>query len=90
MPAIPHVFRRNATYYWRRRLSPCPQSINRILSFSLHTRDGRLARERSAFLTATSERLLAARRSGLLTHDEIIAIMRDEADQYSSGPRENV
>ena len=90
MPAIPHVFRRNATYYWRRRLCPCPQSINRILSFSLHTRDGRLARERSAFLTATSERLLAARRSGLLTHDEIIAIMRDEADQYSAKLRENV
>ena len=90
MPAIPHVFRRNATYYWRRRLCPCADSINRILSFSLHTRDGRLARERSAFLTATSERLLAARRSGLLTHDEITAIMRDEADQYSSRLRENV
>ena len=90
MPAIPHVFRRNATYYWRRRLCPCAQSINRILSFSLHTRDGRLERERSAFLTATSERLLAAWRSELLTHDEITAIMRDEADRHSSRLRENV
>ena len=57
MPAIPHVVRRGAVYYWRRRI-PAGLAESRgsaTLLLGLRTRDPRQARYRAAEITALAD-----------------------------------
>ncbi len=76
MPAIPHVIRRGAIYYWRRRLPPLSPCKARVITLSLHTADARLARQKAAFLTAQSQHPFEKARRGMLNDTEITTIMR--------------
>ena len=67
MPAIPNVTRRGAIYYCRRRLSRSEGRSSSFVSISLRTADSRIARQRSARLTAVSHDLFEYGRRGMLT-----------------------
>jgi integrase len=78
MTGIPHVIRRGAIYYWRRRLPPSlpPRCKAGLITLSLKTADSRLARQRAAYLTARSQQPFEKVRRGMLTETEFKAIMR--------------
>ncbi len=79
MPLIPNVIRRGAIYYWRRRWPHQADCEGVFLSVSLWTADSRLARRRFARLTFISHDLFEYRRQGMLTDDQVTAIMRHQA-----------
>lgn len=76
MTTIPHVIRRGAIYYWRRRLPPSTHCAPRLISLSLETADPRRARQKAAYLTARSQHAFERARKGMLNETEIKAIMR--------------
>lgn len=76
MTGIPHVIRRGAIYYWRRRLPPLDRCKARLITLSLKTADSRIARLRAAHLTARSQQPFEKVRWGMLTDTEFKAIMR--------------
>ncbi|MBY0612414.1 MAG: hypothetical protein K2P80_09530 [Beijerinckiaceae bacterium] len=81
MALIPNVIRRGAIYYWRRRLPQRQGCSSLFVSISLKTADPRIARRRSARLTAVSHDLFEYGRQGMLTNDELTAIMRHQAHE---------
>ncbi|WP_284179566.1 DUF6538 domain-containing protein [Rhabdaerophilum sp. SD176] len=76
MTGIPHVIRRGAIYYWRRRLPPSACCKPRLITLSLNTANPRIARQRAAHLTAKSQQPFEKVRCGMLTDTEFKAIMR--------------
>jgi hypothetical protein len=76
MTGIPHVIRRGAIYYWRRRLPPLDRCKARLITLSLNTANPRIARQRAAHLTAKSQQPFEKVRRGMLTDTEFKAIMR--------------
>ena len=88
MALIPNVIRRGAIYYWRRRLPQRQGCSSFFVSISLKTADSRIARRRSARLTAVSHDLFEYGRQGMLTDEQVTAIMRSHArenDEYLAG-----
>jgi integrase len=76
MPAVLHVLRRGAVYYWRRRFPAAPDSgPGGVLIVSLGTKNQDEARRLSAVLTHMSEPILADVRRGELSRAEAQAIM---------------
>ncbi len=76
MPAVSHVFRRGAVYYWRRRIPAAPDAgPGCVLILSLGTKDQDEARRLAAALTHMSETVLEEARRGRLTPSEAQAIM---------------
>ncbi len=76
MPAVLHVLRRGAVYYWRRRFPAAPGSgPGGVLIVSLGTKDQDEARRLSAVLTHMSEPILAGVRRGELSRTQAQAIM---------------
>lgn len=81
MSMIPHVFRRGAIYYWRRRL-PCDGRCRMgCVSVSLRTADTRLARMKAISLTARSLADFEQVRRGMLSREQINAVIRIKARQ---------
>ncbi len=75
MPAVCHVLRRGAVYYWRRRFPAAPGTgPGGVLIVSLGTKDQDEARRLSAALTHMSEPLLEDARRGELSPAEAQAI----------------
>ncbi|MGO9770307.1 MAG: DUF6538 domain-containing protein [Roseiarcus sp.] len=76
MPAVCHVLRRGAVYYWRRRFPAAPGTgPGGVLIVSLGTKNQDEARRLAAALTHTSEPLLEEARRGELSPAEAQAIM---------------
>lgn len=94
MTGIPHVIRRGAIYYWRRRLPPSACCKPRLITLSLNTANPRIARQRAAHLTAKSQQPFEKVRRGMLTDTEFKAIMRLAAieieDVYKKDHFENL
>ncbi len=55
MTGIPHVIRRGAIYYWRRRLPPLDRCKARLITLSLNTANHGLPRNARPHLTAKSQ-----------------------------------
>ena len=94
MPAIPHVIRRGAIYYWRRRLPRSTHCARRLITLSLETADPRRARQKAAWLTARSQHAFERAREGMLNETEIKAIMRlaalDIEERYKASHLESL
>ncbi|WP_158806909.1 DUF6538 domain-containing protein [Beijerinckia sp. L45] len=78
MPAIPHVIRRGAVYYWRRRLPSALAESPRsgTLLFGLRTRDPRRARFLAGQITALADRLFVDVMDQRLDHSQLQTIFR--------------
>ena len=90
MPAVYHVHRRGAVYYWRRRVpSPTAARPRTFIAISIGTKDQHDARWIGARLSQMSEELFAQVRRGHLTADEVksilIAVAKDHADDLALG-----
>lgn len=85
MPAVSHVFRRGAVYYWRRRIIGVPAGdAGVVVIVSLGTKDQDVARRRGAALTHMSEQLFEeirlARLSPEAAREILIAAALEQSD----------
>ena len=84
MPSIPNVSRRGAVYYWRKRLPHSPRCKPGFISISLKTADARIARFKATRLAASSLMAFEKVRRGMLTREEINAIIRIKAQEIDA------
>lgn len=86
MPAIPHVIRRGAAYYWRRRVPSAFAESQRsaTLVLALGTRDPNRARKLAAQINAVADLYLfpALMDQPRLTQRQLQAIFRKVFDQH--------
>ena len=83
MPAVSHVFRRGAVYYWRRRIIGVPAGDAVVVVVSLGTKDQDVARRRGAALTHMSEQLFEEIRLANLSPEAARAILTAAALEQS-------
>jgi hypothetical protein len=92
VPAIPHVIRRGAVYYWRRRLPSALAESPRsgTLLFGLRTRDPRRARFLAGQITALADRLFVDAMDQRLDHSQLQTLMSDNGVTCSMSRSGNV
>lgn len=76
MGAVQHVFRRRATYWWRRRLiQKCGESGRALVAISLQTREPLVARTIAAHLTLESDRILREGYRSMLSAQQVKSLL---------------
>jgi integrase len=81
--AVQHVFRRGATYWWRRRLiKKTGESGLAPIAISLQTRERVVARTIAAHLTLESDRILREGRRWMLSAQQIKTLLTTAASNH--------
>lgn len=76
MGAVQHVFRRGATYWWRRRLiQKCGERGRAPVAISLQTREPLVARTIAAHLTLESDRILREGYRSMLSAQQVKSLL---------------
>jgi hypothetical protein len=76
MGAVQHVFRRGATYWWRRRLiKKCGESGGASVAISLRTREPLVARTIAAHLTLESDHILREGYRSMLSAQQVKSLL---------------